>query len=96
MRRRLNRLNDRDWRVLDRVLAGVFLVAVLAEMAVEHKRGSLVLNLVVVALMALSLVWRRERPLITAAVVAAGGTLLLTLLTLPQDVSSVVFLVITT
>jgi signal transduction histidine kinase len=96
VRRRLNRLNDRDWRVLDRVLAALFLVAVLTEIAFEHKRGSLVLNLLVVALMALSLVWRRERPLVTAAVVAAGGTLLLTVLTLPQDVSSVVFLVITT
>jgi signal transduction histidine kinase len=96
VRRRLERLTNRDWQTLDRVLAAVFFVAVEIEIIFEYKRGPLVLNMIVVGLMAFSLVWRRERPLITAATVAGGGALLLTVLTSPQNVSGVVFMVIAT
>jgi signal transduction histidine kinase len=92
---RLKRLNDRDWRVLDRVLAGLFTVGFSIEvLAKPHVHGPRALNLLVVVLMGLSLLWRRRHALVTAAGTAAGGAVLLAALTSPNDISTLLIVVI--
>jgi signal transduction histidine kinase len=93
--KRLKRLNDRDWRLLDRVLAGLVVVAITIDVLTKtHLHGPLALNLLVAALMGLSLLWRRRQALVPAAALAAGGAVLLAVLTSPNDVSSLILVVI--
>ena len=95
MIRRLKRLNDRDWRLLDRVLTALVVVVIFVDVLTKtHVHGPRALNLLVAALMGLSLLWRRRQALVTAAGLAAGGALLLAVLTSPNDISSLVLVVI--
>jgi signal transduction histidine kinase len=93
--KRIKRLNDRDWRLLDRVVTGLVIVAISVDVLTKtHLRGPLALNLLVVGLMSLSLLWRRRRALVPAAALAAGAAVLLTALTSPDDISSLLLVVI--
>jgi len=95
MRRRLARLTDRDWRLLDRVFAlAIFGIAELEAVLTNARRGPLVVNMLVLGLMALSLIWRRERPLATLAVVLGGSILISALLTEPPDLVVAVILLV--
>ena len=60
------------WPWLDPLLACVALVVMeIAVLAGSHRRGPLVLNLIVVAAMALAAIWRRRSPLLFLVVVGA-------------------------
>jgi signal transduction histidine kinase len=70
------------WPWLDRVLAGVFLVVLeLGVLTCSDRRGPLVLNLIVVAGMALAAIWRRRSPLLFLIVVGALATVMSNALT---------------
>jgi signal transduction histidine kinase len=93
--RRLKRLNDRDWRLLDRVLTGLVIVAISVDVLTKtHLHGPLALNLLGADLMGLSLLWRRRQALVPAAALAAGAAVLLAVLTSPNDISSILLVVI--
>jgi signal transduction histidine kinase len=95
VRRRLKRLSDRDWRTLDRLFAlaltglGVFNVAVSNSL-----QGPVAVNLLVIAVMGLSLLWRRSHTLLATAGVAAFGVLLTAVLTPTPDIAVAVVVVI--
>jgi signal transduction histidine kinase len=60
------------WPWLDPLLAGVALVVLeIGVLTGSHLRGPLVLNLIVVAAMALAAIWRRRSPLLFLIIVAA-------------------------
>jgi signal transduction histidine kinase len=92
---RIKRLNDRDWRVLDRVLTGLFLVGIWIEVLTSPRvHGPLALNLVVVTVMGLSFLWRRRHALLTAITMATGAGVLVAWLTSPNDIASTLLIVI--
>jgi signal transduction histidine kinase len=60
------------WPWLDPVLAGVVLVVLeIGVLFSSHRRGPLVLNLIVVAAMSLMAIWRRRSPLLFLVIVGA-------------------------
>ena len=73
-----------DARLTDRVLVAVLLVAGWANVLWSSERqGSVVANLVLVAVMAVSLLWRRERPFVPVVCVTIALPLSAALLTAP-------------
>jgi signal transduction histidine kinase len=95
VRRRLARLSERDWRVVDRLFAGVvLLVAELNVVFHGDLTGPLVANMAVLGVMSLSLLWRRSHPLAVLAVVLAGATLMTAFLTPPPEVFGMVVLIL--
>jgi signal transduction histidine kinase len=73
----------------------IFGIAEAEVILTNARRGPLVANMLVVGLMALSLLWRRERPLATVATVVGGVILLSAVLTRPPDlIVAVVVLVV--
>jgi signal transduction histidine kinase len=91
---RLKRLSERDWDVLDRALAALLFAGMAVDLTTGHRKGSVVLELVVAAVMAVALLWRRKHALVTATVVMAGAAVLLGVLTAPSRAVSVVFVVL--
>jgi signal transduction histidine kinase len=91
---RLKRLSERDWDLLDRVLAGLLFAAMALDLTLGHHYGPLVLNLLVAAATSAALVWRRKRPLLTAAVVVAGAAVLLLAFTSPTQAFSFAVVVV--
>ena len=91
---RLRRLSDRDWDVLDQVLAGVLFVLMALGLALSHHRGSVVIEILVAAAIALALLWRRRNPLLSAIVVVAGAVVVLAVLSSPNNASAVTLAVI--
>jgi signal transduction histidine kinase len=95
VRRRLARLSEGDWRVIDRVFVVVLLVV--AEVGVlthDDLGGPLAANAAVAAVMSLALLWRRSNPLATLAVVLAGGALMSALLTPPPELFALVLVLL--
>jgi signal transduction histidine kinase len=92
--RRLKRLNERDWDVLDRVLAAALFAAMAVELTLSHRHEPLILEILLAAVIASALLWRRKHPLVMAVVVIGGAALLLTVLTAPAHATSVVFVVL--
>ncbi len=90
---RLKRLSERDWDLLDRVLAAVLFVVSAASISLGHHQSSVALKVLAVAVMTAALLWRRKRPLLSAAVVIAGGIVLLLVLSSPAQSSLAVFIV---
>lgn len=90
---RIKRLTERDWDVLDRVLAAVVFVVMAADLATTH-RGPLVPELLIAAAIAAAFLWRRTHPLLMATAVIAGSAILLGALTSPRHAGSVTFTVI--
>ena len=96
MRRRLQRLSERDWRAIDRLFV-VFLVAVAAvDLATNSNReGPLALNLAVMTAIAISFAWRRSRPFVTV-LCTFGGLLTMALwLTEPPNLFAAVLMLVT-
>jgi signal transduction histidine kinase len=91
---RLKRLTDRDWDFLDRALAVFLSAVVVLNITLNHKRGPLVLDLLIGVLVCAALLFRRKHPLLMAAVVISGAATLLGVLISPQKAGSVVFAVI--
>jgi signal transduction histidine kinase len=95
LRRRLSRLDGRDWRVLDRALVLALLLASQVDVVTRDTRsGPLVLNMVVLAGMSLTLLWRRERPLWATAGVLSGAVLMQAFLTGPPELFSIVLMLV--
>jgi signal transduction histidine kinase len=86
---RLKRLSERDWRLLDRVLAGGMFVVMALDLAFGRWKGPLPVELLIAAVVATALVWRRQRPLLSAAVVIAGAVTLLLAFTSPSQADAV-------
>jgi signal transduction histidine kinase len=91
---RLKRLSERDWDVLDRLLAAVLFTAAALNFAFSHPHGQLPIELLVTAVMATALLWRRKNPLLNATVVLAGIAILLITLTAPARATAVVILIL--
>jgi signal transduction histidine kinase len=74
----------RDWRLLDRLLVAVLLGAGWVNvLTASDRQGSVVLNLLVVSVMGLSLLWRRDRPLVPVICCSIGMPLSAAVLTAP-------------
>lgn len=91
---RLKRLSERDWDVLDRVLAAVLFVVMALDLTVGHWTGPLALELLIVALIAAAFLRRRKNPLLMATVLVAGSAFLLVAFTSPSNAPAVAFVVI--
>jgi signal transduction histidine kinase len=74
----------RDWRLLDRLLVAVLVAAGWVNvLTASDRQGSVVLNLLVITVMGLSLLWRRDRPFVPVVVCAIGMPLSAAVLTAP-------------
>jgi signal transduction histidine kinase len=91
---RLRRLNERDWDVLDRALGAVLFVVMALVLALGHRHGPLAAEILIAAVIAAAIAYRRKHALLTAAVVLAGLAVLLIALTSPKNAGSVVATVI--
>lgn len=91
---RIRRLSERDWDVLDRALAALLFALMAADLTLGRRHGSLSLELLLAAVMATALVWRRKNALLMVAVVLSAAAGLLIALTSPANTSSVVVVVI--
>jgi signal transduction histidine kinase len=79
----VNRLLQ-DWRLLDRLLVAVLVAAGWVNvLTASDRQGSVVLNLLVITVMGLSLLWRRDRPFVPVVVCAIGMPLSAAVLTAP-------------
>ena len=74
----------RDWRLLDRLFVAVLVVAGWVNvLTASDRQGSVVLNLLVISVMALSLLWRRDRPFVPVICCGIGMPLSAAVLTAP-------------
>jgi signal transduction histidine kinase len=89
MIRRLKSLSDRDWDVLDKVLAAVVLVVLAVDLTATHRHESLALELVIAAAIAAGLAVRRRHPLWMAVIVVTGCGIVLTTFRSPANGTSV-------
>ena len=97
MRDRLRGLSERDWRTLDRVfVAGLVVIADDRPGHDSELEGPLVLNLVVMTGIALSFLWRRSRPMVTAPSTLVGLVVMAVFLTQPPNLVSAVLMLIAT
>jgi signal transduction histidine kinase len=63
VRRRINSLTERDWRVIDRVyVAGIVVLGLIELLTLDEPAGVKLGGAAVVSAMAISLLWRRTRP----------------------------------
>jgi signal transduction histidine kinase len=73
-----------DWRLLDPLLVAVLVVAGWVNVLTSSDRqGSVVLNLLLISVMALSLLWRRDMPLVPVICCGIGMPLSAAVLTAP-------------
>jgi signal transduction histidine kinase len=89
MIRRLRRLSDRDWDVLDNVLAGVVFVVLTVDLTATHRHESLALELLIAAVISAALVVRRRHPLWMAVIVVSWCAVVLITLRSPSSATSV-------
>lgn len=82
---RLRRLSERDWDLLDRVLAALVFVLMALDLAFGNWKGPLAVEVVISVLVAAALVWRRKHPLLVATVVVGGVATLLIAFTGPKQ-----------
>jgi signal transduction histidine kinase len=96
MRSRLQRLSERDWRTFDKVIVAVLIVVATVDVATTAElEGPLALNIAVMDGIALSFLWRRSRPLLTALATIGGLMVMGVFLTQPPNLlTAVVMLVI--
>ncbi len=74
----------RDWRLLDRLFVAVLVGAGWVNvLTASDRQGSVVLNLLVISLMGVSLLWRRDRPLVPVVCCGIGMPLSAAVLTAP-------------
>ena len=63
MRRRISSLTERDWRAIDRVyVAGIVVLGLIELLTLDEPAGVKLGSVAVVSAMAISLLWRRTRP----------------------------------
>jgi signal transduction histidine kinase len=74
----------RDWRLLDRLFVAVLVGAGWVNvLTASDRQGSVVLNLLVISVMGLSLLWRRDKPFVPVVVCGIGMPLSAAVLTAP-------------
>jgi signal transduction histidine kinase len=96
VRRRLRRLSERDWRLIDRLLVAALFVGTEIDVFVSSAiEGPRVLNALLLGGLVLTLLWRRTRPLVTLTCILAGLTLSQLVLTPPPETFAAVLLLIT-
>lgn len=88
---RLKHLSGRDWDVVDRALAAVLFALMAVNLTLGHRQGPVIFELLIAAVMATALLWRRKRPLLATLVVVAGAGVLLGVLTSPKNAFGTVF-----
>jgi signal transduction histidine kinase len=97
VRKRLRGLSERDWRTLDRVfVAGLVVIETIDLATTSELEGPLVLNLVVMTGIALSFLWRRSQPIVTAMATLVGLVVMAVFLTEPPNLVSAVLMLIAT
>jgi signal transduction histidine kinase len=75
---------QRDWRLLDRLLVAVLIIAGWVNvLTAADRQGSVVLNLLIISVMGLSLLWRRDKPLVPVICCGIGMPLSAAVLTAP-------------
>jgi signal transduction histidine kinase len=75
---------QRDWRLLDRLLVAVLIIAGWVNvLTAADRQGSVVLNLLIISVMGLSLLWRRDKPLVPVVCCGIGMPLSAAVLTAP-------------
>jgi signal transduction histidine kinase len=95
VRRRLRQLSERDWRVLDRVFALAMFVGVELNVGLTpHLHGSRTLNLLLYGAATLTLLVRREHPLVPISACAVAGTVGQAWLAGPPQLAMVIILLI--
>jgi len=95
MRRRLARLSERDWRVIDRAfVACLLLISELNVVLHSDLTGPIGWNMAVVAAMSLAFLWRRSHALAVLIAVLAGETLMTAFLTPPPEMFALVVLLV--
>ncbi len=96
LRKRLPDRRDRDWRVLDRLLALALILGVQIELLLKpHLTGPRGLNMLLYGAASLALFLRRERPLLLMAAVAVVGTAGEAVLQGPPDLTFVILMLLT-
>jgi signal transduction histidine kinase len=86
----------RDWRLLDRLLVAALLVAgVVNVIASAERQGSVVLNILVITAMAVSLLWRRERPLLPVVCIGIAMPISAAILTAPPYIFASIAMMVT-
>ena len=86
MRRWLRGLTESDWTTIDRLFAAAVAVGSIIDVSTTSSReGPLAANIAVVTFIALSLAWRRSRPLVTVICAFSGFLILAIFLTQPPN-----------
>jgi signal transduction histidine kinase len=95
MRRRLARVSERDWRVLDRLLVVALIAFGWVDLATNADlEGPLWLNIAVVTAIALSFLWRRSKPLVTVLATTGGFSGMAIWLTQPPNMITAVLMLV--
>jgi signal transduction histidine kinase len=96
-RSRLPSPSDRDWRVLDRLFALALFVAVEIEIVLQpHLKGPVGVNMLLYGAAALTLLWRRRMPLVSAIALVAAASLGQAFFNGPPDLAFAIVMIITT
>ncbi len=95
MRRRLQRLSEPDRRVIDRLFVAFLIAVAIADLAANSFReGPLVLNMALMAGIALTFLWRRSLPHVTAACTLGGLLIMSSWLTKPPDMFAAILMLL--
>ena len=95
MRRRLRALSEGNWRAIDRGFVLLLVAIAVVDLSANSKvEGPLWLNLALLIGIALSFEWRRRQPLVTAAAVLGGLTVMALWLTEPPNTFVAVLLMV--
>jgi signal transduction histidine kinase len=95
MKRRLSRLTETDWRVIDRVFA--LLLLVVSEVNVlthGNLTGPVVPNMLVIGAMSLAFLWRRSHAFAVLLFTIAGSVAMTAFLTSPPEMFALVVLLV--
>jgi signal transduction histidine kinase len=95
MRRRLARVSERDWRVLDRLLVVALIAFGWVDLATNADlEGPLWLNIAVVTAIALSFLLHRSKPLVTVLATTGGFSGMAIWLTQPPNMITAVLMLV--
>ena len=95
MRRRLRLISERNWRAIDRALAGFLVAVAVLDMSTNSEvEGPRWLNLAILVGIALTFVWRRSQPWAPVAATLIGLTIMALWLTEPPHTFVAVLLLV--
>jgi signal transduction histidine kinase len=95
MRRRLSRLTETDWRVIDRVFAlSLLVVSEVNVLTHGNLTGPVVPNMLVIGAMSLAFLWRRSHAFAVLLFTVAGSVAMTAFLTSPPEMFALVVLLV--